>query len=174
MSAAFAFSSCVKICDYIIEENINHLHPLAYPLVLAMVVTYARPFKQRRPVKLPKEVVPRKLEGTHNFILLLRDKMFAHADTDGPGADEGLQTNRVLMTMKGGDITWASSFLWLKDTQMQEVRELSQILSTKCDYHARKIWNRYSRKMQVGDGKYEINIGDDTDELLVHPHEMES
>ena len=65
MSAAAAFEQAAMACEYILRENINERHPLSYPLMVAVVVLYSRPFKQRKVVRLIEKMVPKELKPTH-------------------------------------------------------------------------------------------------------------
>src|SRR3989338_9949989 len=114
MSAAAAFEQAAMACEYILLENINERHPLSYPLMVAVVVLYSRPFKQRKVVRLIEKMVPKELKATHDFLILLRDKMFAHADTDGPAENDGNQLNKVTITVKGDLVAAGFSYLKLR------------------------------------------------------------
>jgi hypothetical protein len=114
MSAAATFEQAAAVCEHILRENIDEQHPLSYPLMVATVVLYARPFKQRKPVRLIEEMVPKELKSTHDFLIRLRDKMFAHVDTDGPTENGDNQLNKVTITVTGDSMSAGFSYLKLR------------------------------------------------------------
>jgi hypothetical protein len=45
-------------------------------------VNYAKPFKQRKHRRLLEDIVPTEFRDSHEFVIKLRDKYFAHSDDD--------------------------------------------------------------------------------------------
>lgn len=89
---AYARSSFVQTRTFIellIREDPGFNTTLRRALTVAILVTYCRPFKQRKPVKLNRDVVPARYLWVHNEAVELRDKVLAHRDVDGPVADWG-------------------------------------------------------------------------------------
>jgi hypothetical protein len=56
-------------------------------LSVAIVTLSARPFKQRKAVRLTEDIVPAESRGTHDDVIEIRDKSIAHRDLDAPVAD---------------------------------------------------------------------------------------
>gem|GEM_PF-2686223 len=56
--AAVTFSKVSELCDYMIKNNVNPEHPLHIPLIVAVVILYGKPFKQRPETRIPEHVVP--------------------------------------------------------------------------------------------------------------------
>lgn len=167
MGAAATFEQAATACEYILRENIDERHPLSYPLMVAVVVLYSRPFKQRKVVRLIEKMVPKELKATHDFLILLRDKMFAHADTDGPAENDGNQLNKVTITVKGDLVAAGFSYLKLRTEEIKRVKDLSCALAKKCAFHGDKIWNRRMRRFSEPEGEYEVNLSSGDGPFLV-------
>lgn len=89
---AYARASFVQsqvFIELLLRENPDFNTTLRRALTVAIVTTYCRPFKQRKPVRLSDEIVPSKYQEIHNKAIELRDKVIAHRDIDGPTADWG-------------------------------------------------------------------------------------
>lgn len=166
MGASGTFEQAEKACDYILRESIDERHPLSLPLMVAVVVLYSRPFKQRKVVRLIEKMVPKEFKSTHDFVILLRDKMFAHADTDGPDYD-GNQLNKVIITVKGDLVEFGFSYLQLRPEEIKRVKDLSCALAKKCAFHGEKIWNRHMRQFSEPEGEYEVNLSSGDGPFLV-------
>jgi hypothetical protein len=75
---------------------------------VAILVSYARPFKQRRKVRLEEEVIPAEFKGTHDENIDLRDKVIAHRDTNGPSGSWNF-INDLLLSVEDGALTIQTS-----------------------------------------------------------------
>ncbi len=75
-----SFNACKVFLDKV--DNINH--DLYYPLYAAIIICYARPFSDNKPIgPLPKEwrgFSDRRLQLTHNDIISARNELIAHSD----------------------------------------------------------------------------------------------
>jgi hypothetical protein len=81
----YYFFETKQLCDFILREKINPGHPLHASLMTALHILYGRPFKQQRAeAKLSEEIIPPEFMETHNGLILMRDKIYAHTDADGP------------------------------------------------------------------------------------------
>lgn len=167
MSAGSSFDQAHAICDRLLRENIHQQHELAYPLLVALIVLYGRPFKQRRKMRLIERMVPDELKETHDFLILLRDKMFAHADSDLTGDDNGESLNKVTIKSFNSKLTAGVTFLWLRRETMEKARSLCAVMRRKAVYQADKIWQRHSNRCAVPDGEYEVNLSSDSDDFFV-------
>jgi hypothetical protein len=73
-----AFQSVVDTCDYILTERIQPDADIYYPLVTAISVLYARPFKRSKRIeKLTVQFVPKKFLQLHRQLILVRDQTSA-------------------------------------------------------------------------------------------------
>ena len=69
-------------------------------LEAAILVSYARPFKQQARVRLEEGVIPSEFKATHDEAVGLRDKVIAHRDTDGPSIGGWNSINDLLLSME--------------------------------------------------------------------------
>src|SRR5688572_1383924 len=88
-SASIAFEMVREVCDYLLQQQLPVSHPIHDPLVTSIYALYGRPFKQRTPLRLSEDIVPKRHRSTHDALITLRDKMFAHTDIDGPKTIDG-------------------------------------------------------------------------------------
>jgi hypothetical protein len=169
------FEQVEMLCDFLLAEKCpevaddswERMHPLSYPALVALVVLYARPFKQRKLYRLPEEMIPKQFKGTHKFLLSLRDKMFAHADVDwlAPAGEAAL--NKIVVEVKGNKYRPRAFYLRLRNRNFLEIKELAKLLAGKVWYHAEKMDKQLHILDKVPDGDYEINVREASDEVLV-------
>src|ERR1035441_4817993 len=92
----WAFEHCRPSCQHILKERLDENHPLYYPMNVAATINYARPFRRSNGLPArPEDIVPSKYRAVHERVMLLRDKLHAHTDTD-KSAHPGLMTVDVL------------------------------------------------------------------------------
>ena len=70
-------------------------------LTVSATVLYAGPFKQRPEVKLAEDEVPIKYRAAHNEVLLHRDKVIAHRDSDAH--KKGVWGNELPIVSEGNN-----------------------------------------------------------------------
>src|SRR6266404_7077832 len=99
-----SFQYVTDICDYILSHQIQPADAIYYPLVTAICVLYARPFKRSRGIeRLTLQFVPKPSHGLHNQLILLRDQAIAHVDALG-ARFQGLPANNVRLIVRGGQV----------------------------------------------------------------------
>src|SRR5207302_8133039 len=83
---AYAWQSLSHVqvtCDFVFASKIKESDPIYYPLLTAIFVLYARPFKRSNLVgSISPQMVPKKFAELHRQIIGLRDQMSAHLDAD--------------------------------------------------------------------------------------------
>lgn len=97
-------------------------------LVQSMIVSYALPFRQRRPVRLGESIVDPGRLGLHRRILELRDRVVTHRD---PAAGEGFDNSVEIVRGPGG---WRPVTLpeLLGVWECAEAASLSEALAAEC------------------------------------------
>ena len=163
-NVSITFSEAAQLCDLIIKQGIVSGHPLHASLMTALHILYGRPFKQRAEVRIPEDIVPVNYKDTHDALLSMRDKIYAHTDVDGPKTAEDDVINKVAVSIQSGTVRFAITMLFPRDTQ--RIYDLAKVLSEKTSYHAEKIWTRYFKGAFVKDGAYEVNISKGDDSFL--------
>src|SRR5437667_9256738 len=89
---SYARSSFIQAREFatlLLRANPLLLSPLRAAATFGVVTAYARPFKQRREVRLSRDVVPRQYRELHDETIEMRDKIIAHRDINGPIAEWG-------------------------------------------------------------------------------------
>jgi hypothetical protein len=61
LAASKCFEHVIDVCDSMQAKSIEPSHVLHYPLTLAIAIMYARPFKQRKQIRLPTIMIPKEL-----------------------------------------------------------------------------------------------------------------
>jgi len=161
MHAMASFEQVVDICEYCRKEKLDLSHKLYHRLMVSLIVTYAKPFKQKKAFRLSEKLVSKEHEDTHRFLIIARDKFFAHSD---PGSHD-LPINTVLLKIESGRVMASTTSILPKN--ISQVKALAQILLEKTDYHATKIWRKFGERLAVFDGEYEVNCEASSDSLLI-------
>jgi hypothetical protein len=138
------------------------------PLSISLIVLYGRPFKQRNPLRLSEKLVPPNFKGTHDFLIMLRDKVTAHTDIDGPTYGDDL-VNSIRFVFSDGKIELESNMLLIRPKELDNVASLLKSVCEKTDYHARKLLGKYTRTLNIPDGSYALNITDVPNAPLLLP-----
>lgn len=135
-SAELTFDDAREVSVYLIEQP---KFPLMYQLLTSLYVLYGRPFKQRKNVRISEELVPSRYAEEHKFLIGLRDKLFAHADTDGL-ADENIDClTKILLRASGGGLVPAMAGHLPIGLRYQEIRDLCMLLAQACHEKAQEI-----------------------------------
>jgi hypothetical protein len=164
--ASVAFEQVRNLCDFILKEKVEQPHPLHIPLMTALHALYARPFKQRKEVRLGGDIVPAAFKDVHDSLITMRDKIHAHTDIDGPMTANDESFNKVAAFVRNGGIQFASTVVFPRHNHVERIRDLAEILSQKASYSAKKIWTRCIGSSRVMDGDYEVNLSKHDDAFL--------
>ncbi len=134
--AALAFLRAKEVAEYLIEhEN----HPLMYQLLTSLYVLYGRPFKQRKEVRISEELVPHEYSEEHSFLIVLRDKMFAHVDTDDLSEQKIENLSKILLRVQNGIAIAGMASLLPIGFQFERTRYLCNYLHETCDKKSQEI-----------------------------------
>jgi hypothetical protein len=163
-NASITFSEVKSLCNFIIEQRIVSGHPLHISLMTALHILYGRPFKQRPEVRIPEDLVPIEYKDTHDSLLNMRDKIFAHTNIDGPKTSDDYPVNKVGVSIQGGAVRFMITMLFPRDTQ--KICDLAKALSEKTWNDAEKIWQIHFKSEYVPDNDYEINLSKNDDAFL--------
>ena len=167
-NAMHAFGAVSSLCDYFSKTKMERSHSLYIPLTTSLAILYARPFKQRKNIKLPQDIIPAKYKKTHDFLILMRDKVVAHTDTEELMYDENNRFNDVVLDIENGyPVNGRLKTVGVKMKEIKKVKDLCEILREKCKYHSGKIWDRYMKNHKIPDGDYRVNIDRVSDNFLI-------
>lgn len=144
----------------------------------AFFIAYSKPFKEsrqdanKRGLRIEAgDVVPDEFSGTHEAIIELRDKMFAHTDFADLVDDQGFPLNAVMIKVENGQSNFGLKIITPRAEQTEDWMDLIDALIEKASYRGTKIWNRWNRKLKLRDQTtWVLNVDHDPDvsEVLKH------
>lgn len=162
--AALSFIRAKEVVDYLIS---NENSTLIYQLLTSMYVLYGRPFKQRKRVRISEDIVPSKYMEEHGFLIDLRNKMFAHVDTDGlPEKDIG-QLSKILIRIEDGHAQAGMASLLPIGFRYERIRDLCQFLYDTCNRKSEETLINAMDGDYPPPGNYEVNLCKDDAHLLI-------
>jgi hypothetical protein len=166
-SASVAFEMVRDICDYLLQHQLPPSHQIHDPLITAIYTLYGRPFKQRAPLRLSKDIIPEKYRTTHFGLITLRDKMFAHTDIDGPTTIDGHTLNELAGFTRNGQTRFGITIV---TPILPSVRELCVELYGQVHSEAGVIWSKHMSQKRVPNGTTIVNLStEDGPFLVAHP-----
>lgn len=163
-SASVAFEMVRDVCDYLLRQPLPDSNPIHDPLVTSIYILYGRPFKQRAPLRLSEDIVPERHRGTHFGLITLRDKMFAHADIDGPKTIEGNVLNELAGYTRNAQTTFGITIV---TPVLPAVKELCVELYGRVHSEAETIWRKHMSQERVPDGTTIVNLSTSDGPLLI-------
>jgi hypothetical protein len=155
-----SFQAVVDACNYILTEHIRPEAEIYYPLVTAISVLYARPFKCSKGIEsLTRQFVPKKFLPLHRQLILVRDQTSAHSDASKDAARfKGLPANDVRLFVRNGgnEVALGMNQVKFKTTTILEIRDLASALAKRMLEYIRKFTSRYPD--DIPDGEYRIDL----------------
>jgi hypothetical protein len=129
-----------------------------YPLVTAISVLYARPFKHSKGIEsLTLQFVPAKFHHLHGQLILLRDKTIAHVDARGVPLFQGLPANSVRYIVRGNQIALGVNRVKFKTTAILQIHELASALKKRMLEYVQKLASENPNDVP-DDGEYLIDL----------------
>ena len=86
--AAHPFQEALAILEEL-EKGHEEDKLIKHPFWTAFVVSYTRPFKQRKKLRISEDMVPDEHRSEHQALMVFRDKLLVHMDLNGPRDDKG-------------------------------------------------------------------------------------
>jgi len=163
--ASLTFHNAKAVAEYLIE---NKRHPLQYQLLTSLYVLYSRPFKQRKQVRISEELVPSEYMEEHSYLIGLRDKMFAHVDTDGL-ADKNIQhLSKIWLGYRDGGFRAGMASLFPIGFHFERTKELCDYLHEICESKAQEILIDALEGIGPPNLTYEVDIREGNRYLIKH------
>jgi hypothetical protein len=150
------------LCDGRQPEDI----PTLYGQILSLYAIYGRPFKQRNPLKLTDAVVPDSVRSTHDAAIKLRDKIFAHIDTNESAVrdDTGDLLGKMVIIRTGESFLCSMSSIMPRTGGIDGLKSLALEVRMNCQNELQRVWKQFSGAVEsFPEGLYEINIEDSGD-----------
>jgi hypothetical protein len=152
-----SFQTVVDVCDYILTQHIQPEAKIYYPLVTAIGVLYARPFKRSKGIEsLTLQFVPKKFLRLHRQLILVRDQTSAHVDAKG-ALFQGRPANNVQLFVRnrGSQVALGMNQVKFKTTAILEIRDLASALAKRILEYIRNVASQYPD--DIPDGEYRID-----------------
>ena len=151
--ALISFQGARDACDYILTNQLQREDTIHYALVTAIAVLYARPFKHSKGIeRLTSQFIPKKFQGLHDDLILIRDQSSAHVDTRQGSVKLILRGSGSRFTI--GVEKWG----WDANTILH-IRYLADALAERMLSYIGKL---VSQRDDVPDGDYEIDLATGT------------
>lgn len=131
--ARYSFRQVVAVCDFLLAQHAPEDDALYYPLMVAIHVVYARPFKHSRGgIKtLTEDVVPPELLRIHRQMIIVRDQVLAHQDAN-PSNLKGLPANHVRLIVRApGVVNLGGSEITAAPAAILQFRELANSMDSQ-------------------------------------------
>lgn len=147
-------------------KDFSNQDALYYPLMIALHVLYARPFKQRNENRnIEESMIPTDLISVHNLNLQLRDKIFAHHDKKSniTYQDSGHDLSQLVIRVQNGIITPAMQIIYPNERQLSNTLRLCETLYEKCKEKGLEAINHCISEFPSEDGIYIISTDFDGD-----------
>ena len=157
--AWLSFQYVVELCDYIMDGRIQPDANIYYPLVTAISVLYARPFKHSQGIEsLTLQFVPKKFLPLHRQLIVLRDKASAHVDARNVFF-QGTPANNVVLIVRdhGNLIQLAVQQMKFKIPAISQIRDLATALVQRMLDQIKNIAADYPNEFP-DDGEYLIDL----------------
>jgi hypothetical protein len=162
------FDHAARTSTYVLNEGWSQDHPLIYPISVAIVVLYARPFSNCFGIgKLDEKIVPRSSLSRHRKLLLMRHKVFAHHDTvDFEEPSIAQLRPGVRLNLQGKQAAFEISEITLLDVSLGQILELSNILNKKCSWYLEKLIHKHKKRLPKISGIYNLDLDESSDDFF--------
>jgi hypothetical protein len=161
----------VEVCDYILSERIQEDADIYYPLVTAISVLYARPFKRSKGIEPLNHVqfVPKKFHPLHHQLIVLRDKASTHVDARSVFF-RGDPANNVILSVRehGTRMRLAVQRVKFKTVVISQIRDLAIAMVKRMLDYIRNITAEHPNDFP-DDGDYLIDL---TTGTFRHPRNL--
>jgi len=166
--ASLTFHNAKTVAEYLIK---NKNPPLVIPLLTSLYVLYGRPFKQRKRIRISEELVPSEYMEEHSHLIGLRDKMFAHVDTDGL-ADKNIQhLSKIWLGYRDGGFRAGMASLFPIGFHFERTKDLCNYLHEICESKAQEILINALDGTRPSNVTYEVDLREG-DRYLIKLREM--
>lgn len=139
----------------------------------AFFVAYSKPFKQqqdktlKRGLRLPDDVIPPSHKETHDAIIQLRDKMYAHTDFHSLRDDQGTALNALCLQVTDRKPVFGLRLIRPRDIGIDRWLALIDAVIAEISSRGTKIWNRWVPSLNLPDNSvWILNVDTSSDDVL--------
>jgi hypothetical protein len=125
-----SFEEVQAACDYLSAQKLSPEDAGYNPLVVAIHVIYARPFKHSRGgiKQLSADLVPEKFRDVHRQMILVRDQVVAHLDANASKLGD-LPANHVrIVVTPAGAVNLRTNEVTARKISISQIRGLAAAL----------------------------------------------
>jgi len=139
--AALSFEEASKVAMFLIENSKPPLlyQPLFYPLLTSLVVLYMRSFGRPSSVRISDDLVPSEFTDLHDYLHVLRDKVFAHVDKNAPSDWDVKHLSKIFFGYHDGAFRPAFGQFFRDGFQIDRFKELCDTLHKICHSKSEEI-----------------------------------
>jgi hypothetical protein len=133
--------------------------PLFLPLMIALHVLYARPFKHDKASRrVDESLVPHDFKSVHDMLLLMRDRIFAHHDKEARIKDSHTNVDlfQIVVDVRAGEMRPGVQLVYPTDFQRQRVQQLCEQLYRACMTKAEETLSKCLAGVPA-DGLYRVS-----------------
>jgi len=132
-------------------------------ILTAFFVNYAKPFGNNRGIgSLDTDIISKEFIPYHKEILDYRHKFFAHSDLNAVSIKDNEFIDNMQIIIEDGRLNWQLRHYFPTTDQFNKYQYLLDKLITKCNYHINKLNTKYLSNIDWPDGKYHLNIRDES------------
>ncbi len=165
-----SFRDASEVATFLMKED---KHPLKYQLLTSLCVLYARSFVQHKSVRISDDLVPSEFMKLHNYLLVLRDKVFAHVDKNAPPNWNVKHLSKVTISYRDGVWKSGTIHMFRDGLQFEEIKELCDTLAEVCHSKSEDILaDAMDGNALNSDLTYEVDLREG-DRWLLKPRELE-
>ncbi len=160
-----ARAAAEHVRDNVLEAG----HPLFYPLITAVYVLYAKPFKKAfgGVGVLGNEMVPKAQLELHELLLQHRDQLYAHRDAKSFQLPDRGPVNQIRFLVLPQETRLFGTDFHARHPAMQPIVELCDTLEKKANYHVSKLSEKHMREVPTSVGEYMLNIYDEKEPFVI-------
>ena len=165
MYARSAFIEARNILKLLIstKPSLHSIERKAF--TVAIIIDYCRPFKQRKKVRLPDDIVPYGQLDIHNYMIELRDKVVAHRDLDGPVTDWGF-ISQLELNFRAKELSVNTTSPSMPEDTARKALYLIDSLVAEMDRRVTAFAIRFIR-MPHTDATYSVSLDESPSEWMI-------
>jgi hypothetical protein len=155
--------------EHIRDNALEAGHPLFYPLITAVYVLYAKPFKKAFGGigMLGNEMIPKEQLELHELLLEHRDQLYAHRDAQPFELPDRGAPHQLRFLVSPPEMRLFGTDFHARHPAMQPIIDLCAILEEKTDYHVSRLWKKHIGDVPTSVGEYMLNIYDENEPFVI-------
>lgn len=132
-SAALSFEQARKVAEQLLL--MRNTDPMFYPLMVSMHVFYASPFKHpKKSRQIDENSIPDEFSSTHDVLIKLRDRMYAHNDKESKVKDSESNVDlfQLVLYVVDRQMKPAAQLIFHSHNHLKKIYKLCDMLYVNC------------------------------------------